>query len=390
MRQYNDLAGATRAACLCAVTLAGLALAGCTAAPPPGAEAPSVTPRLQTAATARLAENAPPQTHRPNDNNPNRGDLRGALRDDAPLRYIVKPGDTLWDIAGYYLRKPWYWPQLWHDNPEIANPHLIYPGDVLLLTTVNGQPRLSRAIRLSPRVRELPVQKAIATVPLEAIRAFLTGPRLVSEAELEQAPYIVAFTDSHLVGGEDIGAYVRDAPRDGPRVYSIVRPGEPLIDPETGDQIGYQALPIGRLRIERFDDISTARITRSYREALTGDRLLPARTPILASDFYPHTPTVPVAGRIIAVYGGITALGQYDVVIINRGESDGLERGHLLNIYESGREVIDPVEGGEVSLPDQKIGLLMLFKVDDQVSFGVIMRATHAVHVFDTVRTPQP
>ncbi len=382
MRKYNGLASVPKGLCFGFGMLAALALtqtlAGCAAMPAPSSPA---APHIEPAASAPVAaRDVPPLQTR---------DLADALHDDAPLRYVVKRGDTLWDIAGYYLRDPWYWPQLWHDNPDIANPHLIYPGDILLLSTVDGQPRLSRAQSLSPRVPTLPVEKSVATVPLDAIRAFLTGPRLVAESELATAPYIVSFMDGHIVGGAGIDAYVNGAPPDGPRVYSVVRPADAFRDPETNDLLGYQALPIGQARITELDDVSTARLTRSYREALPGDRLLPIETEVLANDFYPHAPSEPIEGQIISVYDGVSAISQYDVVTLNLGASDGLERGHVLNIYESGRTVVDPVEGGQITLPDTKSGLLMIFKVDENVSFGVIMRATRAAHVFDTVRTPR-
>lgn len=311
------------------------------------------------------------------------------LREDAPLRYVVEKGDTLWDIAEHFLRDPWYWPELWYANPEIDNPHLIYPGDVLELVWVDGRPQLRRAEKLSPRVRELPLASAVPTIPIEAIRQFLQGPRLVTEQELAQAPYVVQFLDEHLMGGEGNHAYIRGAdPADG-RNLNIVRPGEPYLDPDSGELLGYEAIPVGRVELQAFDDeIGTALISRSYREALIGDRLLPLDESVLTTDFQPHAPAREVKGRIISVYDGVGEIGQYAIVTLNRGTRENIEPGHVLDIYKNARRASDPVAGGQVTLPPVKAGTLLVFKAEDRVSFALVMRATRSINVLDRVRTP--
>lgn len=385
MREYNGLIHAPRQALrlsgMAALALTLAILSGCASRP---ATAPNgVEPVVDTPATL-APRPVPTLTTR---------DLSGQLREDAPLRYVVKPGDTLWDIAARYLRDPWYWPQLWDDNADIANPHLIYPGQVLVLTRgADGQPTLARGRteRLSPRIREQPLDN-IATIPLDAIRAFVTGPRLVSAEQLSGAPYVVSFIDEHLVGGKGTTVYVRGT-EDSPTTlenYSLVRDTGPYIEPETGAVLGREALPVGEVTIEAFADVSTGLVTRSFREALVGDRLLPIETQDLVRNFYPHAPGTPIQGRIISIYDGVSTVGQYQVVTLSVGEVDGIERGHVLDIYEAGRVVLDPVKGGQVQLPELKSGELMVFKTDAQVSFALIMRARRAVHLDDRVRAPQ-
>lgn len=373
----------------CAVALpAMLLLSACVNTPPPSdaattpvaveqapSERPVVTPRVplqveQTPAAARIG-----------------------LRDDAPLRYVVKKGDTLWDIAAYFLSDPFYWPELWYANPDIANPHLIYPGDILYLVYVDGRPQLRRSPgasdRLSPRVRELPIAQAIPTIPLDAIQQFLNGPRLVTQEELERAPYIIDFVDPHLVGGAGNQIYVGNAQPEAGSSYNLVRPGAPYIDPETGDILGYEGAPIGNVAISEFADISTGVLTRTFREALVADRLLPLDDEPLVSNFYPRAPEQAVQGQVISVYGGVSQIGQYQIVTLNRGKRQGLERGHVLDIYKTGRRARDPITERQVILPPLKAGTMMIFKVEDRVSFGLVMRATRAIHVLDGVSNPK-
>lgn len=317
------------------------------------------------------------------------------LRADAPLRYVVEPGDTLWDIAGYFLADPWYWPELWYANAEIANPHLIYPGDVLELVWVDGRPRLRRSRpdkvqRLSPQVRELALAEPVTTIDYDAIRQFLDGPRLVSAEQLAGAPYVIGFLDQHLIGSAGNELYMRYADPGQGRAYALVRPGQTYRDPETDALLGYEAIPVGSVAITAFGDISTGIITDSEREALVGDRLLPIEDArALAGDFYPHAPAQPLRGRIIAVFDGVSNIGQYLIVTLNLGSRGGVERGHVLDIYQTGRSARDPFSGEELPLPPLEAGTLMVFDVEPRISFALVMRATRAIHVFDRVRNPQ-
>lgn len=387
MREYNGLHTASMRWPVAAAALVALALGGCAHQTRVDDAGPADEKSL-SAADNKVAPRPAPAVQQ---HDLTTADLDAKLRDDAPLRYVVKTGDTLWDIADYYLRDPWYWPQLWYDNPDIDNPHLIYPGDVLLLTrNSQGQPRLSRqrTERLSPRVRELPIESAIPTIPIEAVRAFMNGPRLVSAERLDAAPYIVAFLDEHLIGGRGFSVYVRGAADQGPEEYSVVRNVGVYTDPETDEVLGRKVVPVGKITIEAFGDVDTGVITRSYREALTGDRLLPIDEQDLIHDFHPHAPENPITGQIISVQDGVYSFGQYQIVTLNKGCAHGLERGHVLTVFESGRRVRDPVAGGQVQLPENRAGQLLVFRTDERVSSALIMKSERALHVGDIVRSP--
>lgn len=391
MREYNGIAKCLVVGALAALTL----LAGCATSggpPEPAAALPTAPQdnRIQrpTPPASEAPKTAPAQTaaHRTD------GAHEPRLRTDAPLRYVVKKGDTLWDIAGYFLKNPWYWPELWYANPQIENPHLIYPGDVLELVWVNGRPRLRRidtVVHLEPRVRELPIQTAIPTIPVEAIRSFLDAPRLVTPAQLQAAPYIVQFVDGHLIGSDGLKIYVRHAQAENGRAYAVVRAGEVYRDPKTGEVLGYEAIPVGTARILDFGPVDTGVLTETAREALTGDRLLPVVDGAkLASDFYPHTPDHPVDGVIISATHGIAQIGQYDIVVLNRGAKQGIERGHVLAVYQTGRHARDPFTGEMLALPPLRAGILLVFKVENRVSYGLVMSAERPIHVGDSVHRP--
>lgn len=313
-----------------------------------------------------------------------------------PLKYIVKPGDTLWDIASYFLRDPWLWPEVWYVNPGVENPHLIYPGDELLLVWKDGQPRIQRAgygvERLSPRVRSLPLDAAIPTIPIDAIRNFLRGPRLVDVDALKQAPYVLEFVGEHLIGAENMSIYVMDLPEDEATDYQIVRRGETYRDPDDGDVIGIEALPIGETEVVQYGRPATARVLETQREILIGDRLLEVESELFDANFYPHAPVADIAGRIISVYEGVSQIGQYAIVAINRGREQGLEPGHVLSVYETGRKVSDPTGSRyeKVQLPDLHAGTLLVFKTYDRFSYGLVMEAFRPIHVLDKVTNPSP
>ncbi|RMG28819.1 MAG: LysM peptidoglycan-binding domain-containing protein [Gammaproteobacteria bacterium] len=312
-----------------------------------------------------------------------------------PERYVVVPGDTLWDIAKRFLRDPWLWPEIWYVNPQIENPHLIYPGDVLYLTWVNGKPqlRLQRGgghptVKLSPRVRVEPIRRAIPAIPIDAIRQFLTRPLVVGEHDLDRAGYIVDSPDEHLVTGAGDRVYARGIdPRHGR--YDLFEPGDPYVDPATGEILGYAAEYRGTASVERFGDPATLRLEHTTREIAIGDRLLPQNLEDVSVTFFPHAPARKVAGQIISVVDGVTQIGQYQVVVINRGVREGLEPGHVLRVLQAGRTIRDPVAGGKVTLPDEDAGLLLVFRTFDRVSFGLVMEARRPMHLGDKVVSPE-
>ena len=311
-----------------------------------------------------------------------------------PERYTVVKGDTLWDISAKFLRDPWLWPEVWYVNPQIENPHLIYPGDEIVLTYRDGQPILSlnRKNRLEPHIRATPNEEAIPTIPVDAIAQFLTRPFVMEEGQLEQAPYIVHFLDDHILGGAGISFYARSIEQDQPIRYSIVRPGKAYKDPDTGEILGYEAAFIGDADLKRTGDPAKLLIVSSEQEAIIGDRLLQAKEdqePL--ANFHPRAPEKDVQGRIISVLNGVSQIGQYNVVVLNKGARDGLEPGHVLQIMQGGEAVRDIVKGhGEtVTLPLEEAGMLMVFRTFDKVSFALIMSATKPLHVLDYVRPPQ-
>ncbi len=316
------------------------------------------------------------------------------LRGDHPDHYTVVRGDTLWDISARFLHQPWRWPEIWHVNPQIANPHLIYPGDQLDLVYIDGKPqlRLSRGtLKLSPRIRSTPWDGAIPTVPLDAIGPFLTRPYVLEPGQMDNAPYIVDFEDGHILGGPGQKAYVRAIEQTEPLKFEIVRPGKPYKDAETGEVLGHEALYIATSQLQRTGDPATVFINSSEVEAIIGDRLIAAGEDKATASFTPRAPAMPTEGSIISVLNGVSQIGQYNLVVIDRGARDGLEPGTVLRIDRLGetvRDVVTPDSRDTVKLPDEQAGLLMVFRTFERLSFGIVMHATRVMHVNDKVRNP--
>lgn len=314
-----------------------------------------------------------------------------ALNPAHPERYTVVKGDTLWDIAALFLRDPWYWPDVWYVNPQIENPHLIYPGDEIILTFRDGRPILTLGRnKLSPKVRAKPIDEAIPTIPVDAIAQFLTRPYVMEDDELKQAPYIVHYLDDHILGGAGISFYARSIMSNDTTRYTIVRPGKPYKDPDSQEILGYEATFIGDADLKRTGDPAKLYIDSSEMEAIIGDRLIKAETEEPLANFQPRAPEGDVEGRIISVLNGVSQIGQYNVVVLNKGNRDGLEPGHVLQILQGGDEVRDIVKGrGEtVTLPLEEAGILMVFRTFDKVSFALVMHASKPLHVLDWVRPP--
>lgn len=311
------------------------------------------------------------------------------VREDAPVRYVVQKGDTLWGIAGKFLVDPWQWPEVWVVNDQVRNPHRIYPGDVLTLVWRNGRPQVevSASDRLSPRVRESDISAAIPTIPIDAIRDFLRSPRLVTADEIRRAPYVLDFVDLHIIGANGQGAFVKKVPAGG-KHFEVVRIGQDYRDPDTGDVLGYEAIPTALAEVVEPGEPATVMLSRSYRETHAGDYLIPPLDDSFNTDFYPHVPAQPFSGRIISVFDGISQIGQYQVVVLNRGGRHGLEAGHVLDILQTGRSARDPHGRRYLELPETYAGQVMVFKVQDRVSFALVMSATRAVHALDKVVNP--
>ncbi|OEC33042.1 Nucleoid-associated protein YgaU, contains BON and LysM domains [Pseudomonas cuatrocienegasensis] len=319
------------------------------------------------------------------------------LRDGHPDRYTVVKGDTLWDISGKFLSQPWKWPEIWHANPQVENPHLIYPGDQLSLVYIDGQPRLmlnrgeSRGtIKLSPQVRSTPMAEAIPTIPLEAINSFLLRNRIVDTPEaFEGQPYVVAGNAERVVSGAGDRVYARGQFDETAPVYGIFRQGKTYIDPETEEFLGINADDIGTGEIVAEEgDVGTLMLSRSTQEVRLGDRLFPTEERAVNSTFMPSEPKDEIRGLILDVPRGVNQIGQFDVVTLNRGARDGLVEGNVLAVYKTGETVRDRVTGESVKIPDERAGLLMVFRTYDKLSYGLILQASRQLAVMDKVRNP--
>jgi hypothetical protein len=366
----------------------------------------------------------------------------GALKDDAPDRYIVVPGDTLWSISGRFLKDPWKWPEVWKMNQEqIKNPHRIYPGDVVVLdrSGQDAQLRLLQqgrggaaggtVVKLSPRTRAEPLKDtAVPAIPPSAIEPFLSRPLVVGETELDSLPFILATQENRVAIAAGNVAYVENLTKEMGELFQVFRRGDALIDPDTNEVLGYMAIYLGEARVIKYATQSTVEITRSQQEIYVGDRLLPASKERPTFSYVPRAPGKPVRGRIVSTYGNLGETGPAGIVALSKGARDGLEVGHVLAIYRTqstaqyetrmsplyGRQGLSandsprtyyseqvtprdasilagpkPIRPDEIAkLPDERFGLVMVFRTFDRASFGLVMQATRQVSVNDLVTNP--
>ena len=356
----------------------------------------------------------------------------GALREDAPDRYTVVRGDTLWGISGRFLKDPWKWPELWKMNQEqIKNPHRIYPGDVIVLDRLGtvAQLRLVQSqgttVKLSPRPRAEPLKDAaVPAITPSAIEPFLTRPLVVGATELDSAPVILATQENRVAIGAGSIAYVEGLAENMGRSWQVFRRGDALVDPDTGEILGYQANYLGEAHALKFGPQSTIEIVKSAQEIYAGDRLLSTARERPTFSYVPRAPTRSVRGRIVSTYGNLGETGPAGIVALSKGANDGLEVGHVLAIYRSqstsryqvrasplfGRhgptgndqprtyysENITPRDGplydrgqaisqAEIAtLPDERYGLVMVFRTFDRAAFGLVMQASRQVSVRDS------
>ncbi|WP_217495434.1 LysM peptidoglycan-binding domain-containing protein [Halofilum ochraceum] len=330
---------------------------------------------------------------------------REDVKPSHPVRYTVKRGDTLWDIAAMFLRDPWVWPEIWSVNPQIENPHLIYPGDIITLAFRDGEPRLiverpgmpeggDGYEKLEPQVRERSLDEAIPSIPADAIRQFLNRPRVVTAEELERAPYIVGNYEGRLISGEGNDVFARGFEGSEPDAdrYNVYRPGDPLREPDTGEILGYEALYVGKAAVRQGGDPARLHLTESTREILRGDRLMPADRQFARGEYIPRLPDERVDAQIIQLFDAISQVATNQVVVLNHGETDGAEVADVLAVMQSGGTVQDPyasAEGTEtVELPPQRVGTLMIFRTFERVSYGLILDATQSIRLNDTATNP--
>lgn len=320
------------------------------------------------------------------------------LKADHPNIYVVKKGDTLWKISRIFLEDPWLWPELWHYNQQLDDPHLIYPGDILKLVWIDGRPRLvflgdepkpvSRDERLQPRMRAMDLASAIPAIELDKISAFLSRSRVVSDDELERAPYVLVGRDGHLLSGAGDEIYGRgNFPEDD--VMGIFRRGQRLVDPDSGEFLGIQARDIGTARMNGINaSVASLSLTRSTMEVRGGDRFLPEVDSILQARFQPTAPEQTIEASVLLVENGLDRFGQLQSIAISKGQREGLKPGDILAVYQRASPVRDPVTQELVRLPDERAGLMMIFRSFEKVSYGLVLTSERTMKVGDRARNP--
>lgn len=312
------------------------------------------------------------------------------LADGAPDRYIVKAGDTLWGIAAKYLKDPYRWGELWKLNAEeIKNPQRIYPGQVLALDRSGNEPHLTLITVKEPQREYVdPLRKAIPSIPPQDIEPFLSQPRVVDAASAEAAPRVVALQENRVVAGAGDTVYTTE-PTEHPKSWQLFRPSKPLVDPDSGETLGYESVYLGTARKTQGGVPSSFLVLTAKMEIQRDDKLLPAPRQDVPS-YIPRAPATRIVGKVLAIYSGVTYGGPQTIVTLNRGKADGLEEGHVLAVDAAGAKVIyrSQNERTDYQLPDSRNGLMFVFRVYDRVSYALIMNATTPVLVGDVVHTP--
>ncbi len=357
------------------------------------------------------------------------------IKDNAPDRYVVVEGDTLWSIAGRFLQNPWQWPEIWKMNQEqIKNPNRIYPGDVIVLDRTAQEARLRLVkldtIKRQPQVRVEPLApKPVPTIPPAVIEPFLSKPLVVGQTELDTAPRISATQENRVAIATGNIFYASGLTQDQGVNWQVFRRGDPLVDSETRELLGYEAIYLGEARVLKFAEESTVELTKSAQEIYVGDRLLASAREAPNFGYVPHAPQQSLRGRIVSAYGSLGEAGPLSIITLSKGRNDGLEVGHVLAIYRSqstaryemrtspvyGRQgpsgnerpriyhseqlvprdgrlfgtTTTPITGAEIAkLPDERYGLVMVFRTFDRASFAIVMQASRPVALNDLVTNP--
>lgn len=329
------------------------------------------------------------------------------INDNVPDQYVVVKGDTLWDIAEMFLKDPWKWQDIWYINPQVENPHLIYPGDIIGLVMIDGEQRFTiinrgdaantikinpdenGVVKLSPTTRITPIVSAIPAIPREYIAGFLSGNRILDGKELLSAPYIVSGTEGRLLLGAGDKVFARGEFDSDLPAYQIYREGKRYKDPVTKEVLGYEAIELGTARLDDLEnDIATFELERTSEQIAIKDRILPTDESLLEAIFYPSEPPEDVNGVIIDVGTGVQFIGQYDVVLLNVGARDDVETGNIFRVNRLGERVKDPVTKDTIQLPDERGGILMVFRTFEKMSYGLILRADLPMRVGDPIVNP--
>lgn len=372
------------------VILTATLFAGCAshkpAAPAP-APAPTGTPPAMTAPAPAPAPKTAPLP----------------VKKSAPVRYVVKPGDTLWSISSHFFSSPWLWPEVWYENHYIQNPHLIYPGDIITLSggalTISRNGTVVRSTspfrQLKPRIQRTSLAQAVPTIPYDEISDLLSKPRVMTAEQYAQSPYVLQTVGGQLLAAAPNSVYVRGKKLQGASVgdaYAVVDKKKALHDPHTHELLGYEVLYLGRGNLVANGDPAILKLTASTQEIHPGNRLAPVDTGSVPAQFPLLTPKASINGEIIDVIGGLHQVGQYQVVVLDRGSKNRLETGDVLNVQRPGARIHDPYAqdgmSSKVKLPREQVGELVVFRVFPRVAFALVMHATRPLGIGDSVTNP--
>lgn len=330
-----------------------------------------------------------------------------AINNDRPNSYTVVRGDTLWDISGRFLEEPWRWPEVWGANPNIKNPHLIYPGDKIRLEYgPDGRPRLvvnrngadingfdvsdqsGNVERLSPRIREESLEEAIPTIAGDTIKQFLVHPRVVANADFVSAPYIVGNDQQRLASALGQEIYARGNISGSQRSYGVFRRSKPLRDPQTNEFLGQEVTHVANAKLLDIGDPATLVITKNFMETITGDRLLETNQAYTPHQYIPRTPQFEGTGRVVSLVDSITRSGRNQVVVLNLGERNQVQVGDVLALESRGATLRDPIKGtrsGTVKLPNRRTGVVLVFQTFEKVSYALVMESKRPIFRNDIV-----
>ena len=331
------------------------------------------------------------------------------VRENATNSYVVVKGDTLWDISNKFFKDPWKWPQIWGFNKDtIKDPHWIYPGNVIVLdhatntlhfveqtkidtsTLVSDAPQAptgtnSETNKLSPKIRAIEGSEAISSIPANVIAPFLNKPVVIESEAIEGAPTIIGSIENRALLSFGDTAFAIDVPPNNGRFWQLYRPGKALIDPDTDEVLGYEAIYLGDASINKFDTVSTLQITKSVREIQKGDNFIQSSEG-LSSHYIPRSPPFKIKAKVISIFGGVDQAGQNAVITINKGRRDGLDNGHVLALYKESES--SKYKGETYTLPSQRYGLIFIFRTFEKVSYALVMEVQRTVSLLDSAETP--
>tara|TARA_B100001123_G_scaffold444109_1_gene592008 strand:+ start:484 stop:1506 length:1023 start_codon:yes stop_codon:yes gene_type:complete len=313
-----------------------------------------------------------------------------ALKSGSPVIYTVKEGDTLWNIASRFLVEPWRWPEILLRNPQIEDPEQLYAGDVLILGSHSDGVKLKvlRVEKLTPQVRVVSDRKPVPSIAPDVIQPFLVYPQMLEQQQLTGAGRVIIGVEGDIVLGQFHRFYAKHLPNSDNGRYRIIRPGNSFSDPETGEDLGTPAKHLGTARLISSGAIGTLEVIESKEEIQPGDLLLPVAEEVSLPYFFPRTPDNEVSGYIVGINDGLSEVGVLSVVIVSLGYAEGIKRGDVVQVSRRGAVAKDPATGKIISLPEEPSAYLMVFKVFEKVSYGLIIQADRIVHLYDRVSSP--